>query len=179
MKLTEDIKKKYKTLKNKTAAAIDAFCGYKEETDFSGFSVEPENDPFNLEDIISQSIQRRITDFSQMAVSNGRVSAMDAKNTAMDDGETIALKNSVNNRFNQYDGRNITDTVLSYYASKGFMGYQCYAILGQNKWISKALCMPVKDALRPGFIFTKEEKENGDNTIDNTEEIIQKFESIK
>lgn len=178
MKLTENIKKKYKTLKNKTAAAIDAFCGYKEETDFIGFSVEPENDPFNLEDIISQSIQRRITDFSQMAVSNGRVSAMDAKNTAMDDGETIALKNSVNNRFNQYDGRNITDTVLSYYASKGFMGYQCYAILGQNKWISKALCMPVKDALRPGFIFTKEEKENEDNTSDDTEEIVKKFEEI-
>ena len=179
MKLTEDLKKKYKTLKNKTSAAIDAFCGYKEEeTDFKGFSVEPENDPFMLDDIIAQSIQRRITDFSQVSVSNGRVTAMDAKTAAMDDGESISGKDAINNRFNQYDGRNISDSILEYFANKGFMGYQCYAILGQNKWISKALCMPVKDALRPGFVFTKEEKENEDNTNDDTEEIIKKFDEV-
>ena len=174
MKLTEDIKKKSKLLKKKTEAAIDAFCGYEEDdTPFLGFNVSEEDN--TLPDIIAQSIQRRITDFDQVSVSNGRVCAMDA-HTAMDDGESISLKDAVNNRFNQYDGRNISDTILSYYASKGFMGYQCYSILGQNKWISKALCMPVVDALRPGFNFIKEEQEKLDDPDDNTEEIIKLFD---
>lgn len=174
MKLTEDIKKKSKLLKKKTEAAIDAFCGYEEDdTPFLGFNVSEEDN--TLSDIISQSIQRRITDFEQVSVSNGRVTAMDAK-TAMDDGESISLKDAVNNRFNQYDGTNISDAILSYYASKGFMGYQNYAILGQNKWISKALCMPVVDALRPGFNFIREEEEKKDNVDDNTEEIIKVFD---
>ena len=174
MKLTEDIKKKSKLLKKKTEAAIDAFCGYEEDdTPFLGFNVSEEDN--TLPDIIAQSIQRRITDFDQVSVSNGRVCAMDA-HTAMDDGESISLKDAVNNRFNQYDGRNISDTILSYYASKGFMGFQCYSILGQNKWISKALCMPVVDALRPGFNFIKEEQEKLDDPDDNTEEIINLFD---
>lgn len=176
MKLTENLKKKYKTLKNKTEAAIDAFCGYEEDNDdpFLGFSVAEED--ATIDDIIAQSIQRRITDFSQVAVSNGRVSAMDAETVAMDDGESISLKDSVNNRFNQYDGRNISDSILSYYASKGFMGYQCYSILGQNKWISKAICMPVEDSLRPGFNYTKIEKDEGESNDEKSDEIIKKFE---
>lgn len=174
MKLIEDIKKKSKLLKKKTEAAIDAFCGYEEDdTPFLGFNVSEEDN--TLSDIISQSIQRRITDFEQVSVSNGRVTATDSK-TAMDDGESISLKDAVNNRFNQYDGTNISDAILSYYASKGFMGYQNYSILGQNKWISKALCMPVVDALRPRFNFIKEETEKKDNVDDNTEEIIKVFD---
>ena len=178
MKFIKDLKEKYKVYKERFGLALDAFLGYEEDPYFGGFNVESNNDSMGIDEIIAQSIQRRITDFSQVAVSNGRVSAMDEKTAAMDDGESISGKDAINNRFNQYDGRNISDSILEYFANKGFMGYQCYAILGQNKWISKALCMPVKDALRPGFIFTKEEKENEDNTIDNTEEIIQKFEEI-
>lgn len=179
MKFIKDLKKKYKKYKTKLGLAVDTFLGYEEENPyFDGFNVELNNDSMGIDEIIAQSIQRRITDFSQVAVSNGRVSAMDEKTAAMDDGESLSGKDAINNRFNQYDGRNISDHILSYYASKGFMGYQCYAILGQNKWISKALCMPVKDALRPGFVFTKEEKENEDNTNDDTEEIIKKFDEV-
>lgn len=157
MKLTEDLKNKYKKYKNKLSAAIDAFCGYNDDDIFfNGFNVENDTDSIGIDEIIAHSIQRRITDFSQVRAQNGKVVAMDAE--AMDDGETIQMKDAVNNRFNQYDGTNISDSVLSYYATKGFMGYQCYAILGQNKWISKAICMPVVDALRPGFKFTKEEE---------------------
>ena len=178
MKFVKYLKEKYKIYKERFGLALDAFLGYEEDPYFGGFKVESNDDSIGIDEIISQSIQRRITDFSQVSVSDGRVSAMDAETAAMDDGESISGKDAINNRFNQYDGRNISDSILSYYASKGFMGYQCYAILGQNKWISKALCMPVKDALRPGFIFTKEEKENEDNTPNNTEEIIQKFNEV-
>lgn len=179
MKFIKDLKKKYKTYKERFGLALDAFLGYEDEDPyFDGFNVESNNDSLGIDEIISQSIQRRITDFAQIKIESGKVSAMDSETAAMDDGESISLKDSVNNRFNQYDGCNINDTILSYYASKGFMGYQNYAILGQNKWISKALCMPVKDALRPGFVFTKEEKENEDNTSDNTDEIVQKFEEV-
>ena len=176
MKLTDNIKKKYKTLKKKTEAAIDAFCGYEEDDNdvfFGGFEAGED-----ISEIISKSIQKRITDFSQVSLSNGRVSAVDSQTTeAMDDGETIQMKDAVNNRFNQYDGRNISDAVLGYYASKGFMGYQCYAILGQNKWISKAICMPVADAMRPGLNFVKEEEDN-QSEADNEEsdKIIKMFD---
>ena len=179
MKFVKDLKKKYKIYKERLGQAVDAFLGYEEDDPyFAGFNVESGNESMGIDDIIAQSIQRRITDFTQVSVSDGRVSAMDAKTAAMDDGESISGKDAINNRFNQYDGRNISDSILEYFATKGFMGYQCYAILGQNKWISKAICMPVKDALRPGFIFTKEEKENEDKTKDNTEEIIQKFNEV-
>ncbi len=180
MKFIKDLKKKYKIYKERFGLALDTFLGYEEEEApfFDGFNVESNNDSFGIDEIISQSIQRRITDFAQIKIEAGKVSAMDSETAAMDDGESLSGKDAINNRFNQYDGRNISDSILSYYASKGFMGYQCYAILGQNKWISKALCMPVKDALRPGFVFTKEEKENEDNTEDNTDEIVKKFEEV-
>ena len=179
MKFVKDLKEKCKIYKERFGQAVDAFLGYEEEDPyFEGFNVEANNDSMGIDDIIAQSIQRRITDFSQVKVSDGRVSAMDAETAAMDDGESISGKDAINNRFNQYDGHNISDSILSYYASKGFMGYQCYAILGQNKWISKAICMPVKDALRPGFIFTKEEKENENSIEDNAEEIIKRFEEV-
>lgn len=176
MKLTEDLKNKYKKYKNKLSAAVDAFCGYNDDDIFfNGFNVGNNEDSMATDEIIAHSIQRRITDFSQVRAQNGKVVAMDAE--AMDDGETITMKDAVNNRFNQYDGTNISDSVLSYYATKGFMGYQCYAILGQNKWISKAICMPVVDALRPGFIFTKEEEDVKEETEDTkSDEIIKTFE---
>ncbi len=172
MEFIKNWKDKYKLYKQRFGCAMDAFLGYEEDPGFEGFTL-----PNELEEIISQSIQRRITDFAQVKIEDGKVSAMDST-VAMDDGESISLKDAVNNRFNQYDGTNISDNILAYYASKGFMGYQNYAILGQNKWISKAICMPVKDALRPGFIFIKEETDSDDDNNDKTEEVINKFDEV-
>lgn len=43
------------------------------------------------------------------------------------------------------------DSLLSWYASQGFIGYQACAIFAQNWLIDKACSMPAKDAVRNGW----------------------------
>jgi phage-related protein (TIGR01555 family) len=51
-------------------------------------------------------------------------------------------------------GESISDTQLSYFGAKGFIGYQTCAILSQHWLIDAACTIPMDDAIRKGWTLT-------------------------
>lgn len=64
----------------------------------------------------------------------------------------------------------LPDSLMSWYANQGFIGYQACAIFAQNWLIAKACTMPAKDAVRNGW---KPTINNGE------EESVELMEKIK
>ena len=76
----------------------------------------------------------------------------------MDSNNQAALKPYAN-----YTG--ISQSVLSWYTSQGFIGYQNAALLSQQWLISKACLMPAQDAMRKGYEITSNDGEEIDAEI--------------
>jgi phage-related protein (TIGR01555 family) len=57
---------------------------------------------------------------------------------------------------------NVPDSVMGWYASQGFIGYQNAAMLAQHWLISKACLMPAQDAMRKGYEITSNDGEDID-----------------
>lgn len=52
-------------------------------------------------------------------------------------------------------GTTVSDVLLAWYASQGFIGYQTCAVISQHWLVAKACLMPAKDAIRNGYKITK------------------------
>ena len=76
----------------------------------------------------------------------------------MDSNNQASLKPYAN-----YTG--ISQSVLSWYTSQGFIGYQNAALLAQQWLISKACLMPAQDAMRKGYEITSNDGEEIDAEI--------------
>ena len=83
------------------------------------------------------SIQATPKDF-QVISPNGEAIAMDGMDT-------------LSAPFQQTSWSGISDSLVLWYGSQSFIGYQLCAILAQNWLISKACLMPARDAVRNGF----------------------------
>ena len=70
----------------------------------------------------------------------------DVSGTGMDDGSDGGIKGVYS-----LSMPNISETLMMWYASQGFIGYQMCAILAQHWLINKACTMPARDAIRQGF----------------------------
>jgi len=57
------------------------------------------------------------------------------------------------------------DSVLAWYVSQGFIGYQNSAMLAQHWLISKACLMPAQDAMRKGYEITSNDGEEIESEI--------------
>ncbi len=67
----------------------------------------------------------------------------------------------------------ISDSILGWYASQGFIGYQTMAIIAQHWLVDKACEMPAKDALRNGYRLTFND---GEQNINN--KVIDKIRKL-
>ncbi|NRA92429.1 MAG: DUF1073 domain-containing protein [Psychroserpens sp.] len=84
-----------------------------------------------------------------------------------DENSGVAM-DSCDNRANLKQALNLTpsaisDSLLGWYGSQGFIGYQTMAIIAQNWLVDKACDMPGRDAIRNGYKITfndGEEKKN-------------------
>jgi phage-related protein (TIGR01555 family) len=79
------------------------------------------------------------------------------------------------NSFNQMSGigsnRAISETLLNWFGSLGFIGYQLCAIISQHWLIDKACTIPGKDAIRNGYSITVNDGKEID--LDQIEKIKQ------
>jgi uncharacterized protein len=70
----------------------------------------------------------------------------------------------------------LPDSLMSWYANQGFIGYQACAIFAQNKLIKKACSMPSKDAARNGWKLTiNDGKEAPPELIAKLKKLDKKF----
>jgi hypothetical protein len=74
--------------------------------------------------------------------------------------------------FNQYtnQGYSVSPTLLNWYGSQGFIGYQMCGILSQHWLIRKACAMPAEDAIRKGYTITSNDGQ------EISPEILQAFD---
>lgn len=78
------------------------------------------------------------------------------------EGGSFAMDDACDPSNNPYATKNafitatqrLPDSLMSWYANQGFIGYQACAIFAQNWLIDKACSMPAKDAVRNGWIPT-------------------------
>lgn len=94
---------------------------------------------------------RNIKDFV-----SDKFSALKAQQPAFDPKVTgVAMDDSSNGypSFKMYDAGNnsVSDAVVYWYASQGFIGAQLCGILAQNWLVNKACAMPGDDAIRKGY----------------------------
>jgi phage-related protein (TIGR01555 family) len=104
--------------------------------------------------VFEASFQRNVSDFAQNP------------DTAMDALPTIS------NNILQYDRGTISDNILSWYGSHGFIGYQSCAILSQNWLVMRACSVPAKEAVRKGWDITVNANE------DETKEVIEQLRNL-
>jgi phage-related protein (TIGR01555 family) len=62
---------------------------------------------------------------------------------------------------------NVPDSIMGWYASQGFIGYQNSAMLAQHWLIAKACLMPAQDAMRKGYEITSNDGEEIDPDLLN------------
>jgi len=94
-----------------------------------------------------------------MRIAAQRPKIAGAPGTAMDDwGSGIALKA-------QLAPGNIPESLLMWYASQGFIGYQVCAILAQHWLIDKVCTVPARDAIRKGYSITSFDGEDLDENV--------------
>jgi phage-related protein (TIGR01555 family) len=60
---------------------------------------------------------------------------------------------------------NIPNSILGWYASQGFIGYQNCAMLSQHWLIARACLMPAQDAMRKGYEITSNDGQDIDPTV--------------
>lgn len=67
----------------------------------------------------------------------------------------------------------LSDALLMWYASQGFIGYQLCAILAQHWLINKACAMPARDAVRNGYNIVSID---GDDLEDDAIKLLKKYD---
>lgn len=89
---------------------------------------------------------------------------------AMDSAKTLA-KNVTDSAIGSFksvsNATGMSESVLLWYASQGFIGYQNAALLAQHWLISKACLMPAQDAIRKGYETTSNDGEELDPEVIN------------
>lgn len=72
--------------------------------------------------------------------------------------------------------QSLPDTLLGWYGSQGFIGYQQCALIAQNWLVDKACTMPARDAVRKGYDVTiNNGMEVSEDIIDAIREYDKKF----
>jgi len=74
------------------------------------------------------------------------------------DGNVMAMDSMFNDQFGLTGQLNGQVSLIDWYGSQSFIGYQLCAILAQNWLIDKACTVPAKDAIRKGFEITVNSK---------------------
>lgn len=94
---------------------------------------------FNFDEIIKKSLQKTHEDFKMIGADGKAVAAMDS--SPLQQAKSL------------FGGRagNIPNSLIDWYASQGFIGYQLCAILAQQYLVDRACTMPARDAVRNGY----------------------------
>jgi phage-related protein (TIGR01555 family) len=68
---------------------------------------------------------------------------------------------------------NISDALVMWYSSQGFIGHQLCAIIAQNWLINKACTMPARDAIRKGYNIVSVD---GDDLPDDAMRLLKRYD---
>jgi phage-related protein (TIGR01555 family) len=114
--------------------------------------------------VVSSAVSRVMDSLPKVQATPGQ--AMDSSD---DGGSLMKLSYGMNNP-------SVSDILLMWYMSQGFIGYQICAFLAQHWLIDKACSMPGRDAIRQGYdIISGDENKLDTKTIQQIKELDKEF----